>query len=56
MEEKLFEELEKIELPTRKEYEEVLDYLTSLEKRFPEEADKIKKVKEFVKLAEILVG
>jgi len=55
-EEKIFEKLEEVKLPTRKEYEEALAYLDELEKRMPEEAEKIKKVRDFVKLAEVLVG
>jgi hypothetical protein len=55
-EEKIFEKLEEVKLPTRKEYEEALAYLDELEKRMPEEAEKIKKVRDFVKLSEILVG
>jgi len=55
-EEKIFEKLEEVKLPTRKEYEEALDYLDELEKRMPEETEKIKKVRDFVKLSEILVG
>jgi hypothetical protein len=56
LEEKIFEKLEEVKLPTRKDYEEALDYLDELEKRMPEEAEKIKKVRDFVKLSEILVG
>jgi hypothetical protein len=55
-EEKIFEKLEEVKLPTRKDYEEALAYLDELEKRMPEEAEKIKKVRDFVKLSEILVG
>jgi hypothetical protein len=55
-EEKIFEKLEEVKLPTRKEYEEALDYLDELEKRMPEDTEKIKKVRDFVKLAEVLVG
>jgi hypothetical protein len=55
-EEKIFEKLEEVKLPTRKEYEEALAYLDELEKRMPKEAEKIKKVRDFVKLSEILVG
>jgi hypothetical protein len=55
-EEKIFEKLEEVKLPTRKDYEEALDYLDELEKRMPEDTEKIKKVRDFVKLAEVLVG
>jgi hypothetical protein len=55
-EEKIFEKLEEVKLPTRKEYEEALDYLDELEKRMPEDTEKINKVRDFVKLAEVLVG
>jgi len=55
-EEKIFEKLEEVKLPTRKEYEEALDYLDELEKRMPEDTEKIKKVRDFIKLAEVLVG
>jgi hypothetical protein len=55
-EEKIFEKLEEVKLPTRKDYEEALDYLSELEKRMPEDTEKIKKVRDFVKLAEVLVG
>jgi hypothetical protein len=55
-EEKIFEKLEEVKLPTRKDYEEALVYLDELEKRMPEEAEKIKKLRDFVKLAEVLVG
>jgi hypothetical protein len=55
MEEKIFEKLEEIKLPTRKDYEEALAYLDELEKRMPEEAEKIRKLRDFVKLGEILV-
>jgi hypothetical protein len=55
-EKKIFEKLEEVKLPTRKDYEEALDYLDELEKRIPEEAEKIKKVRDFVKLAEVLLG
>jgi hypothetical protein len=55
-EEKIFEKLEEIKLPTRKDYEEALAYLDELEEKLPEEAEKIKKVRDFVKLSEVLVG
>jgi hypothetical protein len=55
-EKKIFEKLEEVKLPTRKDYEEALVYLDELEKRMPEEAEKIKKVRDFVRLAEVLVG
>ena len=54
-EEKIFEKLEEVKLPTRKDYEEALDYLSELEKRMPEDTEKIKKVRDFVKLSEVLV-
>jgi hypothetical protein len=55
-EERIFEKLEEVKLPTRKDYEEALVYLDELEKRMPEDTEKIKKVRDFVKLAEVLVG
>jgi len=55
-EEKIFEKLEEVKLPTRKDYEEALAYLDELEEKLPEEAEKIKKVRDFVKLSEVLVG
>jgi hypothetical protein len=55
-EEKIFEKLEEIKLPTRKDYKEALDYLDELEKRMPEDTEKIKKLRDFVKLSEVFVG
>jgi hypothetical protein len=55
-EEKIFEKLEEVKLPTRKDYEEALDYLDELEKRMPEDTEKIKKLRDFVKLSEVFVG
>jgi hypothetical protein len=55
-EEKIFEKLEEVKLPTRKDYEEALAYLDELEKRMPEDTEKIKKLRDFVKLSEVFVG